>query len=793
MAYCKTSRALALVSLTLLVATLPSCGDVEPVDPSFRWIDRIGELKIESAVDLAEGESLAFGDARELRSGRLDGLPQSTRHQGTWIASAIADRTGDAEPPELTLSLSHVQLAAAGGPIGVDVTLDEPLGDDERIFALLRQGPVDAATLADPARVEALLRQSRPFLAALDPVDGAPLRYRRLLDPTGMRTLLVGVAAVGDRGGARVTIRKLTSRGAWLLEPPMGSSPSVRRVDIGDITREALVVGAPGAITLRAELPERAPRLRFHAGLLFARRGAYAVAAIARRDGEERRVDRVLRAPGDDARWREVELSLDDFAGRPVELRFEVSGGDGSHPPALVCVGGPVVESDAAVEPFDVVLVSLDTVRADRLSIYGAPARNSPSLTRLEEDAVVFDNAIAAAAWTLPSHATMMSGQYPDRHAAHAPTSRIDASTRLMAEDFRELGYETVAFTGGGYVNPEFGFARGFEQYGIDDPAFPPPGWVEARGGGGAAQRLARSVRESKASLLECIARDRGRPLFLFVHTYAAHNYAAPPEVLREHGATDEQLEDLLRELKPGDEMVRWRSDSPSEREHAKWRTRFLYDASVRVADDLLGDVVDALKAAGRLDRTVLVVTSDHGEELLERDNIGHGQSLFDEQVRVPLVIRAPGLPAGRVGETVSLVDLAPTVRQLCDLEDVEPDRFDGRGLRPLLTGGSMPLIPALSRGNRRDLVQRSLRGSRTKLIVREQPDGTTARLLFHLDDDPDERTDVLAAHQEQAERIERVLDGLVEDLRARGVAGSGGALSGDVAARLRELGYLDD
>lgn len=785
------------VCLLLLIPL--ACGR-QADDSALRLVDRLAELRITSALDLSDAGELARQDARVLLDGELAKLQDAAQHAGDWVGRLMLDGPARAAAQDAVLRVVNLSPLPAGEDLLVDVDLGRTLAAGEFLFAFARTDAVPPGVITSPAQIEPLLRNNRPFLRPLVADGGRPGHHGALIQQAGLKSLLIGAISRADGfARARVDVRALSERGALVLATAGRGSPWVRDVSAGAVTREALVIGAPGVIAGTFDLPRRDPRLRVAIAPLFGLMTSECqVAVVAACGGEELRVDRALRVGVDRGRWLDVDLDLGRFAGRSVELRLEATPRGAVGPGMLVAFGTPILDCAPLVgpgRPRDVILISLDTVRADRLAVYGGNAATSPQLAALAQDAVVFDQAISAAPWTLPSHVTIMSGQYPDRHGSHAPTSHIAATTPLLAESFRAAGYETIAYTGGGYVNPEFGFARGFERYGISDPAYPPPAWVEARGGPQTARQLAATVTATRADLLRCLDAPRHRPLFLFVHTYVAHNYAAPPDVLRALGAADADLPELLSGIVIN-EVTRLINDADAPaaaKERARWKTGLLYDAAVRVADDLVGDIVDRLRQTGRFDDTLLVVTSDHGEELLERGQIGHGQSLHEEQLHVPLIMHVPGLAAGRRADAVSLADLAPTLLELCGI-DSPPGVADGRSLAGLLRHDT-PLapLPLLARGNRRDLVQRALRGERLKLIVKDLDEGGIDQTLYDLRADPGELTNALTDRPGEAARIQSTLFELVRDLKTRGVAGTTAELSGTVLEHLKELGYLND
>jgi arylsulfatase A-like enzyme len=310
---------------------------------------------------------------------------------------------------------------------------------------------------------------------------------------------------------------------------------------------------------------------------------------------------------------------------------------------ALLALGA--CTEDVPARP-SVVLVSIDTLRADHLGLYGYWRDTSPTLDRLAEESVVFERAFAPAAWTLISHMTMLTGLYPNQHGVVAAEWALARETPLLAERLREAGYRTVGLYFEGWIHARHGFDRGFDVFRAH---------VDAEEAG---EHLAE----------ELAALDGGRPLFLFLHLFDVHSgplstepgpiYDCPPpyDELFLPGAAA-----LLPDVPEGE---LWQTKGPLPAEALQGLTA-LYDGGIRYVDDLLEGWFDALRAAGHFDEALVVVTSDHGESLGQRGTgiRDHGGA-YQEGLRVPLVVRPPGgVPGGRrVDATVHLADVVPTV-----------------------------------------------------------------------------------------------------------------------------------
>ena len=339
--------------------------------------------------------------------------------------------------------------------------------------------------------------------------------------------------------------------------------------------------------------------------------------------------------------------------------------------PRLVCLGEP---GPAPPSRPNVVLVSIDTLRADHLGVYGYPQGTSPHIDALAEESLIFDLAFSTSPWTVPAHASMLTGRYPEEHHAGHATILTPLAPEIptLAERLFENGYRTIGHTGGGFVGPAYGFDRGFEE------------WIVRHGA---------SFESTLPETLAALSDPDPRPFFLFLHTYEVHApYLHPRRFSPEAAGTiDPAFHSLQRQkLHEHLELARFRN-----LEHLV----AAYDAGVRFTDEQIGRLVDFLRVRGQLDHTLFVLTSDHGESFLERGSyISHGYTFYEEEVRVPLLVRLPG--AARTGRSDELVDLTDIAGLVLDAAGVEPEaplsgasplaRLEGRATpRRMVRGGS--------------------------------------------------------------------------------------------------------
>jgi arylsulfatase A-like enzyme len=307
-----------------------------------------------------------------------------------------------------------------------------------------------------------------------------------------------------------------------------------------------------------------------------------------------------------------------------------------------------------------VLLVSIDTLRADRLGCYGYERATSPALDRFaRERAVRFEHAIAEAPWTLPSHVTMLTGRHPLRHGVRQPTDGPASELFFLAERLGRAGHYGFAITDGGWLGEAWGFARGFRSFHARD------------------QDLERAVEQ----VLEYVRfRDPEGPWFGFLHTYDVHCPYDPPAPY--HGTfASADAEPIEVEGRCGNPHFNALELSPGQMRYLSDR----YDEDVRRADDALARLFAALDELELWERTLVIVTSDHGEEFGEHGQIGHERSLHREVLAIPLLVAAPSVAARVESAPVGLADIVPTVLELLGLES-DPT-LDGRSLVPELRG----------------------------------------------------------------------------------------------------------
>lgn len=428
---------------------------------------------------------------------------------------------------------------------------------------------------------------------------------------------------------------------------------------------------------------------------------------------------------------------------------------------ALAAVSGCSRREAPAGRP-DIVLVSVDTLRADRLGCYGNPRPVSPEIDRLRADGVLFETTLAHASSTLSSHASMLTSLPPTAHgASFALRRRLPDEAVTLAEVLRDAGYRTVAITASGQLAPAFGLGQGFEIY---------RSRIEKHEAGAFWPRVGASLSQ--------LADPDPRPVFLFLHTYETHHPYTPERALLDE--LDPGYQGKLGHKIPVELLQRVNAGEVELDEGDRRRVERAYEAEIRSVDRAFGRLIEGLEESGRLRDAVVVLTSDHGEEFGEHGRLGwHSHTLYEELLRVPLILRLPR--AERAGATVAtpvrLIDLAPTLLELAGVP--APPQFAGRSLLPLARGGDPRELPAVASLDEEHGASHAIRWQGWKLY-----DGR----LFDLGRDPGETVDRGAGESTRRAELERLLAAVLAD---RAAAGPSAELDAAAEQELRALGYL--
>lgn len=389
----------------------------------------------------------------------------------------------------------------------------------------------------------------------------------------------------------------------------------------------------------------------------------------------------------------------------------------------------------------NLILVVVDTLRADRLGSYGDTKALTPFLDRLAERGLRFERAYAPSSWTMPSVASLFTSRYPSQHLVVDFEARLADSEQTLAEQLWMAGYRTGGFTANWRLDWKNGFHQGFDTW---QPLFP---MVLADG------KVAGDVVRDAATRWLDEDRDARRrpPTFLYLQYMEPHAPLNPPTDLRERFAPELTDAEVQRLNAKSVLMTPVPSNGMAPVEAAQLER--LYGAQVAAADRELEAMFANLDRRGYLDNAVIVVTADHGEEFLEHGALGHGFDLFEETVRVPLIISGPMVKPGVAREPFSLIDLAPT---LLELGAAEPEpRFEGRSRVSMLNDNWKSLLRRLVQWREPSPILLELPESLTEHAVRLHHSGRVEGqdkllvdqggrpALYHLDRDPGEKAPI--------------------------------------------------
>ncbi|MFT4572176.1 MAG: arylsulfatase A-like enzyme [Hyphomicrobiaceae bacterium] len=444
--------------------------------------------------------------------------------------------------------------------------------------------------------------------------------------------------------------------------------------------------------------------------------------------------------------------------------------------PALpaVTAGGP-----------NVVLILVDTLRADHIGPYGGTIVATPAIDRLAADSVVFENGFSHSSWTRPSVATVLTSLYPASHSVMFKTDLLPDDVVTVGENFETAGYRTSGFVTNINVAPSFNFEQGFQRYRYLSPDF----FFGATDSG------------SKLSFYSVLRLIRER--FLSSSKWAEQYYQDAETVTDNvlpwlEANSSESFFTFIHYMDPhdpyfeipynGNAIARVNNPHPdaSEAEHL----RELYAANIGYFDGFLETLLKKLEDAGVYDDTVIALIADHGEEFYEHDGWWHGTTLYEEQIHVPIIIkRASQAGAGtRITDLVGLIDVSPTLVAAADLS--APSAWQGRDL----FGATIPPTALYAEEDHEGNELESVRTTDFKLIVANEgnPRGLEAVELYSLKSDPGETNNLAASMPDKVAELRGTMDALRTMAGTSAVSGESGEISDADKARLEALGYIE-
>jgi arylsulfatase A-like enzyme/Flp pilus assembly protein TadD len=406
--------------------------------------------------------------------------------------------------------------------------------------------------------------------------------------------------------------------------------------------------------------------------------------------------------------------------------------------------------SAAAANQPNVILITLDTVRADRMGFLGSKRGLTPHLDELASQSVVFEHAYSQAPITPVSHATILTGTFPQYHGIRNFGDRLPPSVPFLPDILHAQGYHTGAFVGSIILDPKNGFASGFER-GFDVYN---AGFHRQKTGERREASMQRRGEVTLGFVLQWLAQQQGGPFFLWFHLWDAHDPYNPPE---------------------------------------PFRSRFPnapYNGGIANVDDIVGKLLDYLRSQGLYDNALIAVAADHGESLGEHGELTHSIFLYDATIHVPLLLKLPGnrLEGKHVSATASLVDLAPTL--LDALGQTPPPAMQGASLLPLIGNPHPESRPSLATGDHSERsfgwsALTSLRVGNQLYVRAPKPE------LYDLTSDPAEKTNLFPAKRLAAVRLAIQLDNFVKSISKGAPQALQDGLDEKSREKLSALGYV--
>lgn len=392
----------------------------------------------------------------------------------------------------------------------------------------------------------------------------------------------------------------------------------------------------------------------------------------------------------------------------------------------------------------NIVIIVVDTLRQDRVGCYGYRRNTTPNIDRLAQEGILFRNAVSSAPWTSPSIGTLLTSQHPCVLGISDKFEPIDSRFPLISQMLKKYGYATYGIVSHTLVSANLGFGRGFDKY--DETSI--------RGHGGISSPR---VTNKAISFLRDFSVQEGfnRPFFLFLHYFDPHYHYVLHKRYNYYPS-------YSGKIKNGNilELLRMRDSISSD--DIKYLLA-LYDSEIAFTDEGIGMLSDELKNLGFYDNSMIILTSDHGEEFMERGWIGHTITLHEELLRVPLIIKTPGCQHRTIDSQVGLIDIVPTIYQYLGLKI--PDGLEGEALdldpgaqiksRPVFSETFMTMPLDILYEDVEPIAFRSVTLRDWKLIYDERKQ---TKQVYNLYEDPHERNNLFGQNIEQDRKLQALL-----------------------------------
>jgi len=486
------------------------------------------------------------------------------------------------------------------------------------------------------------------------------------------------------------------------------------------------------------------------------------------------------------------KINLHQYENKKTTIYFSTEGNPKNNNNSSIWIN-PLLYRKAAEDTPNIILVSIDTLRADHLSCYGYPYKTSPNMDELAQDGVIFKHTFSSTSWTLPSHVSLLTALDSPNHQVINILHKLQDSNPTTADILRNNSYFCAAFTGGGFLRRRYGFAKGFDSF------------HQIMKGNNLAVRIdeAESLSHRTTNWLD---KNFDKKFFLFLHTYQPH---MPYENNSNAGKLFLDDNSKWQRVRPKDIFRgkgKYRTDlSEKERKNVI----ALYDGEIRYTDEyLIKPLIEKLKTLGIYNNTLLIITSDHGEEFYEHQNWLHGSTLYNESIKIPLIIKFPDSHyRGTIVENIArIIDITPTI-----LEEAKVDpgsfNFDGESLLSLIKGketeertfyadlifrrikDSSPQMFATNKNGLKIIQSNKIKSNFTKNVVTDFEDKKIE--LYDLVEDQEERIN-LADRDDYKELCLELLENITRYYQVRaGQKTSSIKMDAELRETLKALGYI--
>jgi len=580
----------------------------------------------------------------------------------------------------------------------------------------------------------------------------------------------------------------------WLTREYLPAADAVMRaeecpwVTLSDETRPGIIAPAPTRLRWEGNVPAGEHLLRIGYGVLpeaWTRcKGGVGFVVSAEEDGQERQLFSSWLRPAQDAadrRWFEAEIDLRPFAGRKVALVFDTLGAPAGGGASVQQGGGfawgvwspPRIWARARESKTpNVIILLLDSLRADHLGCYGYSRATSPNIDRLAAQGVRFAEDMSSCSWTSPSVASLLTSLHP--HEAAPVQASLDPPVEMptLAEALEKAGYFTGVVSSHSFIVPSLGFARGTDYFIM-------------------TKHDAEACAAGVSTWLERYARE---PFFLYVHCFDPHHDYQPPQPFHDKFLDGLQTRNpCVRAGEPKMEALggekAWKTLSQEDVAYLE----ALYDADIAYADAAVGKMLAELGRHGLRDRTLIIVTADHGEEFMEHGGLTHARTLYQELLHVPLIMTFPdGQWHGKVvPQLVRSLDVAPTVLEVAGVP--VPRSMHGRSLLPVLRGSETEETAVAELGGMGGPWQTA---GRLNIAVRQGNrkvirDGNGRWALYDLSKDPGEQHNLLKSNDKPPAGAVAVIEQLRAGI-AEPVSATRKAMRPEALEAMKALGYLE-